>query len=348
MKTTKTESKESGTQAARRYIARGWKPLAVSRGHKGPTDTDWPKWVVGNAHDYIKEHFRIPLPNIALQMGSKSGGLTDVDLDCREAVALANDFDFLPKTPAVFGRKSKRRSHYPYITDLHETERKASLSYAEGAAMLVELRVGGKGKGAASLVPPSVHPSGEEVTWDEDGDPAAVVGDDLKRRVALLAAAALLVRHYPMPTKRHIAMRVLGGVLARAQWKADDIAWFVGAVAAVAGDNEERNDRIEAAASAVELLAEGDDAPGLPRMREEWGDEVATLFAEWISYDGNGTPDHTPREQDRAGDADTQTDQLLARINSAVSDDASLSRLDSEQSRETAAISSCALGSFST
>jgi hypothetical protein len=47
-----------------------------------------------------------------VQLGPKSGGLCDVDLDCTEAVVLAPAF--LPPTHAVFGRKSKPRSHYLY------------------------------------------------------------------------------------------------------------------------------------------------------------------------------------------------------------------------------------------
>jgi hypothetical protein len=48
--------------------------------------------------------------------------------------------------------------------------------------MLVELRIGGGDKGAATLVPPSVHPSGEQITWDIDHDPAAISGEELKQQ----------------------------------------------------------------------------------------------------------------------------------------------------------------------
>jgi hypothetical protein len=92
-------------QAARDCIARGWKPLAVRRGNKGPDSEGWPQWPVGDADTYMKEHFaNIPLANVAIQMGALSGGLTDVDLDCREAVYLAPHL--LPDTGAVFGRPS--------------------------------------------------------------------------------------------------------------------------------------------------------------------------------------------------------------------------------------------------
>jgi Bifunctional DNA primase/polymerase, N-terminal len=74
---------ETCRQAARRYIARGWKPLLVRRGNKGPRETGWPQWQVGDdAEAYIKERFAgVPLANVAVQLGAMSGGLTDVDLE---------------------------------------------------------------------------------------------------------------------------------------------------------------------------------------------------------------------------------------------------------------------------
>jgi hypothetical protein len=153
-------------------------------------------------------------------LGRASGGVTDVDLDCEEALALAK---LLPPT-ATFGRPSKSRSHWLYITDLCETEKKAVIKYVEppglasdpkSPAVLVELRIGGADKAAQTIVPGSVHPSGEPVRWDDEVEPARIQGTDLKNRVAALAAGALLVRHYPAEGKRHDAALVLGGLLAR-------------------------------------------------------------------------------------------------------------------------------------
>jgi hypothetical protein len=314
----------SCTTAARRYFQeRGWKPLPVAKGKKGPEGqgaTGWPEWQVGGDIDsYMKEHFTgMVLPNVAIQMGAMSGGLTDVDLDCAEAVRLAAGFEFLPPTTAVYGRTSKRRSHHFYVTSLYETETRATLQFKESKeldpseAMLVELRIGGGGKGACSMVPPSLHKSGELISWDEEGAATAVEGAELKECVATLAAASMLVRRYPPDGARHTAALVLGGVLARAGWEEKDIAWFVGAVAQVAGD-EESADRARSAADAVALLAEGKDTPGLPRMRAEWGGALTDLFAEWIGY-ANGA---SAKAGQSGGDdeQDTvvrkQTDQLV-------------------------------------
>ena len=90
--------------------------------------------------------------------------------------------------------------------------------------MLVELRIGAGDKAAQTLAPPSTHPSGETIEWDEAGEPKQIRGDILKKRVARLAAATLLVRHYPGQGSRHQCALVLGGVLTRAGWSEDRIA----------------------------------------------------------------------------------------------------------------------------
>jgi len=257
-----------------------------------------------NFGDYFNEQST----GVAIQLGGVSGGVTDVDLDCSEALALAKDFDFfLPPTQAIFGRRSKPRSHYFFKTRLCDSSSKAALPFKDvDGKMLVELRIGAGDKGAVTLCPPSEHPSGEIVTWAEEGDPAVVDGEDLIRRVKILAAASLLVRHYPVEGGRHEAMLPLGGVLARAQWSEEQIAQFVEALATVAGD-EQCAERITTATGAVAHLASGGDTPGLPRMRESWTPDVADLFAKWLELDaGVKSPGQT-----KGTKADNQTRQLI-------------------------------------
>jgi hypothetical protein len=57
--------------------------------------------------------------------------------------------------------------------------------------------MGGGGKAAQTVFPPSTHPTGEAIRWDEDGIPAEVDGNDLDRRVRLLAVSCLIARHWP-------------------------------------------------------------------------------------------------------------------------------------------------------
>src|SRR3712207_8239719 len=47
-----------------------------------------------------------------------------------------------------------------------------SLHDALPISTILEVRIGGGGKGAQTVFPGSVHESGEPIEWDRDGDPA--------------------------------------------------------------------------------------------------------------------------------------------------------------------------------
>jgi hypothetical protein len=97
-----------------------------------------------------------------------------------------------------------------------------------------------------------------------------------------LAVACLLKRHYPGEGSRHEGALVIGGVLARAGWSADDIKHLIEVVARAAGDDDV-HDRSEAAASAVDVKANGEDVSGLARAAEVWGKNAADTLAKWLN-----------------------------------------------------------------
>jgi len=265
--------------AAVEYAKRGWKPVPVNRKTKKPIGKEWQK------RPFDPAQFDGNSQNIAIQLGAVSGNLVDVDLDTAAAIGFAPEF--LPNTNAVFGRKSKPCSHHLYTSDICTTESLTVIAYKEFAngragQYIVELRIGGNnGKGATTVVPPSMHETGELVQWVTDGEPARVAGGDLRRAVRKLAVASELSPHYPGQGSRHEGALVIGGVLARAGWSAHDIAHVVTVVARAAGDDEVR-DRVTAAAGAVSVKANGHDVPGLERLREVWGEEVADTLDHWL------------------------------------------------------------------
>jgi hypothetical protein len=288
-------------EIARKYLQRGWKPVPIPAKMKEPVDLEWQLEEI--TPDNVKAKFQRWHGNVGVQFGAMSGGLTDVDLDCPETLALADAL--LPPTSAVFGRKSKRRSHWLYITELCKTDQKAVIRYSEPTSLahdgekatLVELRIGGGGKGAQTIFPGSTDPNGEKIEWDEEGEPEQVNGAELKAFVEALAVGALLIRHYPRGGARHDAALVLGGVLARApDWKAEDIEHFVSAIARAAGD-EEASERGKSAAGAVDLLQRGEPTPGLPRMREVWGLELTDTVTKWLNLPNPNAADHDSKQK---------------------------------------------------
>src|SRR4051812_33885073 len=96
---------------ARDLLKRGYKPVPIPIGEKGPIIKDWQKLII--TADNVGQYFNGAAINVGVQMGSASEGLLDADLDCIEAVKLAPYF--LPPTDLIYGRFSKRRSHWLYI-----------------------------------------------------------------------------------------------------------------------------------------------------------------------------------------------------------------------------------------
>ncbi len=98
--------------AARRELQRGRQPIPVPLGRKNATLDGWPKLRLTD--DDLAGHFSRPA-NLAILNGEPSRNQVDVDLDCPQALVLADAF--LPPTQSVFGRPGKPRSHRLYIGD---------------------------------------------------------------------------------------------------------------------------------------------------------------------------------------------------------------------------------------
>jgi hypothetical protein len=178
----------STLSAAQGYARLGWRVVPVPSGEKAARCKGWPDLII--KPEDLPRYFGNG-GNIAIRVGSSSGNLIDVDLDCFGAIILADIY--LPVTGAQFGRSSKPRSHRLFIAPGARFESFADPITGE---MLVELRADGQTGGAhLTTVPPSTA-DGERREWYGDTiTPAAVDARILRRRVVLLAMACL-VRHY--------------------------------------------------------------------------------------------------------------------------------------------------------
>jgi hypothetical protein len=96
-------------QLAQYYLGRGWAPIPLPYREKATRRKGWQSWRI--TADELPQHFN-GQQNIGILLGAMSGGLIDIDLDCPEAIAVAETF--LAPTPLRFGRASKRKSHWLY------------------------------------------------------------------------------------------------------------------------------------------------------------------------------------------------------------------------------------------
>ena len=247
-------------------------------------------------HETAELVFRHAELNVGVQMGPYSGGLTDIDLDCREAVTIGPVL--LPASNNVFGRASKPCSHWLYSSTLANKIAKAGLQFRDAGdgAMMPELRIGGLNKegrvlGAQSVFPGSTHTSGETIEWDRDGAPVTIDDDELLRQVRRLGVTVMLARHWPAKTARHEAALTVGGFLARTGLNEDAAVLMMEAITKAAGD-EEPADRMTAVRSTFKEHEAGGKIRGFPKLMETFGEKVASKAAEWLGYRTDYQPDN--------------------------------------------------------
>ena len=255
--------------AVREFIARGYTPVPIAKGEKAPHLGGWQKLKV--SPDQVDQLFSTDC-NIGLLLGEPSGGLVDVDLDAMESLPLASHF--LPKTGMIHGRQSKPNSHYWYVAI--EAGRTSQFKDVDGAT-LVELR----STGGQTVVPPSIHPSGEQIKWSCYEEPTSLAYNSLLKCTHLLAAATILVRHYPAQGSRQDFAMALAGALIGNGWSTHEATAFIESVCRYAGD-EEIESRIATIQRTHEKLLSGMPVTGTSKLCELIGDDVYKRVALWL------------------------------------------------------------------
>lgn len=266
-----------------RWDEEGVPVVALHSGTKKPIEKEWQK------SRGTKEQFRKNDVNLGIRTGPH---LVDVDLDSPFARAVAGEV--LPRTELRWGREGARESHWAYRVPGASTRK-----FKADAGMLVEIRA----DGCQSVVPPSVHPSGERYEYDADGPPAEVSYDDLLRCVSFLAAIALwagLADDLRERRLRHEAALALTGFLLRRGLSAERCERLIALAARAAGDDEEE-DRVKAAQTTAEALSAGEKVTGRPRLVEILGEgatsELTTKLVDWLGLDAAGREKSVPKRE---------------------------------------------------
>ena len=170
------------------YRQRGWYCVPLRPQSKSPARRDW-------TNLRLEPNAFPDRGNIGIILGEPSGWLIDVDLDCAEAIELADSY--LPPTPAITGRASAPRSHRWYIATGAVTEKHTD---PRDGSMIAELR----STGTQTVVGPSIHPDGEP--YDVlDSEPAVVPAPMLAACVKALSDAVIVKRGGPVIQPQPIA-----------------------------------------------------------------------------------------------------------------------------------------------
>ncbi len=294
----------SALEIAQGYAARGWAAFPLPYKSKVPNLKAWQKL---SAETGIKK-FNGGEHNIGINLGL-SNGLTDVDLDCNEALIIAPYL--LPPSAAMFGRSSKRASHRLHYTKLAETHGKSWEKFIDpnrpdNEATLLEVRFGGSTVGAQTVFPRSVHTSGEAIEWESgyDKEPEFIEGDVLLKAGRETAAACIIARYWPPEHARREARLALGGFLARCGMTEIHAELFAQAVAAGAQlDRDGIRETMRCVRDAVEAHARQPNVYGLKKLAEELqlNKKTCDLLSEWLGYNSSGEANGSTHEESLPG-----------------------------------------------
>jgi hypothetical protein len=261
---------------ARACLSRGWHVVPIPYGQKGPRVKGWP--TLRLKKEDLPQAFG-DTDGVGIILGAPSRGLVDVDLDAPEVSDLAAAF--LQSTGRIHGRKSKPASHRWYVAEPIP----ATLQLADvDGSMLVELR----STGGQTVIPPSIHPGGEEFFWKKAGEPRRINGDSLRSDVLHLAGCALLSRHWPKKGLRHECSKSAAGGLLLSGWAENKVVHFLGAAARGAND-EECSARINDIVSTAARIREGRPVTGIPRLAQILGANVVAKLTEWLNLGPENT-----------------------------------------------------------
>jgi hypothetical protein len=197
---------------------RGWYCVPVRPRSKSPARRDW------TSLRLVPEVFPDNC-NIGIILGEPSGWIVDIDLDCPEAIQLADQY--LPPSPAITGRPSSPNSHRWYIAKGATTQKHTDPS---DGSMIVELR----STGGQTVVGPSIHPDGER--YDVlDAQPATVPAPMLAACVKALADAVIVKRGVNIQALRPDPKPSLAGSQRHDDVEARAIAYLAAMPPAISG-----------------------------------------------------------------------------------------------------------------
>ena len=294
---------------ATEYYKRDLNPLPVPLRKKAPAIPNW-QGLIFRSKAKLRQYFGKE-SNIGLLNGEPSDNTFDVDLDDPIAVNLAPHF--LPETGRIHGRASSRASHWWYRSEpLPKTMKFTDVN----GKVILEIR----STGSQTVVPPSIHPSGEKIEWEKFGEPGALVRDDWQR-IAHLAVCTLFALHWPDEGSRHDCALALGGFLLRLG-VGEELAVKIVTLAAESAGDEELEDRRRCVEDTAQKIKEGEATTGASRLADLLkgdGEKVVKRLRKWLEPEiDNGK--EAPKPADDASEEDEEVVLAKPRIDAGNRD----------------------------
>lgn len=305
-------NKRTARKLDARFVASKWLKLGISPIPIHPSGKR-PKGGEGWTELRVKEEtipkFFQSNDNVGALWGEPSGWVVDIDLDIPEACAAA---EVLFPPTYCYGRKGNPRSHYLFRCQNCKTSKFA----LKDLGTIVEIR----SSGSQSVIPPSIHPSGEPYKVYTDMPFKDVNRSTLEQQVRLVAAAAVLGYYYDEGS-RHDYVHAVTGALCRAKWTEENIFRFIKAVLAAADQKEDDVDqRMRTVKNTIKHFMKGDNVAGWPTLSQFMPGSHLAKIKEWMRFntdEQSEVPDYVEIEVD--GNA-PKLDMSLLRVPGLVGD----------------------------
>jgi len=162
------------------YINEGLNPIPIPLKQKAPNIPGWQNLKVN--HSNVDQYFNNKLSNIGVVLGKN---IIDVDIDSNFVKPFCDIL--LPSTGKIFGRPSNPRSHYLFKSS------GLSKKFEIRNNTLIEIRTGEQ----QTIFPPSIHTSGENISWEKKTFYGEVEFLELHQKVGLIAFLGFVLSQYP-------------------------------------------------------------------------------------------------------------------------------------------------------
>lgn len=260
-----------------KYYDRGFRLIFYGHQKKGPEGSEAVGWTERSDQitDYKSGQNVGVFTGVQIEPGKF---LVDIDFDWTDGLALAKRI--LPATQFGFGRASRLISHAFYTS----AEPLPSFSFDNiDGKPLVEFR-GTKMDGSIGLqtmLPPSIHPSGEKVEFRTDREIAHC--PDIWRKTILYAIACILYNHLGHRGLLHDTRLAVAGFLLGEGLSREEVILIGEAIAAASGNNVE--DVKVTVNTTANRIKSGDRVAGRGMLAKSLGEESKKIFSrirEWL------------------------------------------------------------------